>query len=179
MLDQRLSHVVAVAKSGSFSKAAELVGVTQSAVTKSVADLEGELGYAIFHRTSRGVLLTENSKDFVERASRLLDDARLLLKGSITRGDPYGGVLRIGISPASIEFLLIEPLGILLCRHPTIRVEVTASSSERMVPHLRNGGIDVGVGFEATRGQKHVIYRLTPQMWTRGAVPGYGPEPVQ
>ena len=96
MLDPRLNHVVAVAHGGSFTKAAEIVGLTQSGITKSIADLERELGFAIFFRTSRGALMTEEGRDFVERAERLLDDARSLLQGSRERGDPYAGPLRVG-----------------------------------------------------------------------------------
>jgi DNA-binding transcriptional LysR family regulator len=149
MLDPRLNHVVAVAHGGSFTKAAEIVGVTQSGITKSIADLERELGFAIFIRTSRGALLTEEGRDFVERASRLLDDARALLQGTRERGDPYAGPLRIGVCPASLEWLLTEPLAGLLAKHPGIRFEIIGSSFERMIRLLRNGSVDVAFGFDA------------------------------
>jgi DNA-binding transcriptional LysR family regulator len=67
--------------------------VTQSAITKSVADLESELGYAIFDRTARGVILTEDGRRFIERAARLRDEAQDLVRGAI-RGEgaiPMGG----------------------------------------------------------------------------------------
>jgi DNA-binding transcriptional LysR family regulator len=149
MLDPRLNHVVAVAHGGSFTKAAEIVGVTQSGITKSIADLERELGFAIFFRTSRGALLTEEGRDFVERAERLLDDARSLLQGSRERGDPYAGPLRVGVCPASLEWLLAEPLAALLARHPGIRYEIIGSSFERVIRLLRNGSVDVALGFDA------------------------------
>jgi DNA-binding transcriptional LysR family regulator len=149
MLDPRLNHVVAVAHGGSFTKAAEIVGLTQSGITKSIADLERELGFAIFFRTSRGALMTEEGRDFVERAERLLDDARSLLQGSRERGDPYAGPLRVGVCPASLEWLLAEPLAALLARHPGIRYEVIGSSFERMIRLLRNGSVDVALGFDA------------------------------
>jgi DNA-binding transcriptional LysR family regulator len=149
MLDPRLNHVVAVAHGGSFTKAAEIVGVTQSGITKSIADLERELGFAIFFRTSRGALMTEEGRDFVERAERLLDDARSLLQGSRERGDPYAGPLRVGVCPASLEWLLAEPLAALLSRHPGIRYEIIGSSFERMIRLLRNGSVDVALGFDA------------------------------
>lgn len=149
MLDSRLHYVVAVARTGSFTGAAQSVGVTQSAVTKSVADLERQLGTALFYRTSRGALLTETGRDFVERASRLLDDARDLLDGPAARGDRFSGLLRIGVCPASLEWRLIDPLADLLVRHPSIRFELSGSSFERMIQQLRNGTVDVAIGFEA------------------------------
>jgi DNA-binding transcriptional LysR family regulator len=149
VLDPRFNHVVAVARCGSFTAAAEAIGVTQSAVTKGVADLERQLGYSLFYRTARGALLTEKGSDFFERAARLLDDARDLLEGSSVKGDPYAGALRIGVCPASLEWRLVDPLARLLSRHPKIRLEVSGSSFERMVPLLRNGAVDVAVGLDA------------------------------
>lgn len=149
MLDPRLNHVVSVARSGSFSGAAEAIGVTQSAVTKSVADLERQIGFSIFHRTSRGALLTEEGRDFVERTAKLLDDVKELLNGSVGKRDPYAETLRIGVCPASMEWRLADPLVTLLHRYPKIRFEISASSFERVVQQLRNGGVDVAVGFEA------------------------------
>jgi len=149
MLDPRLNHLVAVARCGSFTAAAQAIGVTQSAVTKGVADLERQLGFAVFHRTARGALLTEKGSDFVERAARLLDDARELLDGPASTSDPYAGTLRVGVCPASLEWRLINPLANLLARHPNIRFEVSSSSFERMVQLLRNGAVDVAVGLDA------------------------------
>ncbi|MGA0599341.1 LysR family transcriptional regulator [Caulobacter sp. KR2-114] len=149
MLDPRLNHLVSVARLGSFTAAARAIGVTQSAVTKGVADLERQLGYAVFHRTARGAMLTEQGRDFVERASRLLDDAHELLRGNTAANDPYAGVLRIGVCPASLEWLLIDPLSKLTHRHRDLRFDVNSSSFERMIQQLRSGAVDVAVGFDA------------------------------
>jgi DNA-binding transcriptional LysR family regulator len=147
MPDRRLHNVVAVARAGSFTKAARTVGITQSGLTKSIADLERELGYSLFHRVARGALLTEQGREFVERASRLLEDTRILLKGDGEK-DPFAKVLRIGVCPASLEWLLADPLAALLRRHPKIIFDLAGSSFERVVQLLRNGGVDVAIGFE-------------------------------
>lgn len=147
MIDPRFTHVVAVAREGSFTAAATAVGVTQSAITKSVADLEARLGYLLFHRTSRGALLTEEGREFVERASRLLEDAKDLLQ-PLDKEDPYSGVLSIGICPASMEWCLIKPLTTLIARHPNIRLDVSGSTFERVVQQLRSGRLDVAVGYD-------------------------------
>ena len=149
MIDRRLEYVVATSHFGSFTAAAERVGVTQSAITKSVADLERQLGYSIFNRTARGVLLTEEGRVFVERAERLLNEARDLFRGASAGLDPYAGVIRIGVCPASLEWILLEPLSTLLARHPKIRVNIVGGSFDRVVQQLRAGAIDVAVGYEA------------------------------
>ncbi len=148
MLDPRLQHVVAVAKAKSFTAAAAAVGISQPAVTKSIADLEREIGYPIFHRTARGAIPTEDGRSFIERAARVLDDVRELLQTPAGYNDIYAGVLRIGICPAPLEWQLVEPLDVLLERHPTIRLDVAGASFERTVQQLENGAIDVAVGFD-------------------------------
>lgn len=147
MLDRRLTHVVAVANASSFSKAADIVGITQSGITRSIADLERELGYALFHRTARGVTATERGRDFVERARQLIEDTRALMSGG-EESDPYARSLRIGVAPSSLEWRLAEPLAALVARYPSIRFEVSGSGVERCVHLLRSGAVDVAVGFE-------------------------------
>jgi DNA-binding transcriptional LysR family regulator len=149
VLDTRLNHVVAVARAGSVTAAAGIAGVTQAAITPSIADLERQIGYSIFVRTSRGAILTEQGRDFAERAQKLLEDTKDLLQRPQGDEDSYAGVLRIGVCPASMEFCLIEPLARLLKKHPSIKLDVTGSTFERAVQQLRNGGIDLAVGFEA------------------------------
>jgi DNA-binding transcriptional LysR family regulator len=183
MLDPRLNHLVAVARCGSFTAAAQAIGVTQSAVTKGVADLERQLGYSVFHRTARGALLTEKGSDFVERAARLLDDARELLEGSSKASDPYAGTLRIGVSPASLEWRLITPLAKLLSRHPNIRFEVSGSTFERMVQLLRNGAVDVAVGLDAAFSdwpdlRREPVPELETTLFVRKGHPALGAVPA-
>lgn len=161
MLDRRLLHVVAAARQGSFTLAAEQVGVTQSAISKSVTDLERELGFLIFTRTARGIVLTEEGRVFTERAARLLDDARELLRGRSQSHDPYAGILRIGVCPASLEWQLVEPVAVLLARHPAIRFEISGASFELMVQQLRSGGVDVAFGHDAAFSEQPDLRRET------------------
>ena len=147
MLDRAIQYAVAAARCGSFTAAAERMGVTQSAITKRIAELEQRLGYSIFNRTARGIILTEDGRTFTERASRIVEDLGDLMRMSRQR-DPFAVSLRIGVCPASLEWLLAKPVADLLRRHPQVRFDVTGSTFERMVQQLRNGSVDVVLGFE-------------------------------
>lgn len=149
MLDSRLRYLVAVAGAGSFTAGAEAMGVTQSAVTKSVADLEKQVGYPIFTRTARGVVLTERGSYFAERAGMLLNDAQDLLSPDAHRADRYAGVLRIGVGPASLEWVLVDVLTRLRRQHPGMRFEVSGSSFDRVIQQVRSGAIDVAIGLDS------------------------------
>lgn len=148
-MDRRLVHVVAVAREGSFTLAAKQCGVTQSAVTKSIGDLEHEVGFLVFNRTARGTVLTEEGRGFVERAARLLDDARELMRGRSGSQDSYADVLHVGVCPASLDWKLAEPVALLLRRFPEVRLELSGGSFEHMVQQLRMGNVDVAIGFAA------------------------------
>jgi DNA-binding transcriptional LysR family regulator len=164
MVDRRLNHVVAAAQQGSFTAAARAVGVTQSAVTKSIAELERQLGYLIFHRTSRGAVLTDDGRVFVDRATRLIEDTKELLREGGAHDDAFAGILRVGVCPASLEWQVVEPLTVLLSRHPRLRFDVSGASFERMAQQLRNGDVDVAVGFDDAFAERPDFRRkpLTP-----------------
>jgi len=78
-----------------------------------------------------------------------LEDAESLLLGAAPRADPFAGVIRIGVCPASLEWRLLDPTALLLRRHPRVRFDVTGASFERMVQQLRNGAVDVALGYDA------------------------------
>ncbi len=146
MSDTRLRHVVAVARLGSFSKAGDALGLTQSAITKSVAEVERQLGYPLFARTSRGAQMTEDGRNFVNNAAHILSDLDELFAGARGGGNRYAGPLRIGICPASLEWMLTEPCVKLLRQHSDVRLEIVGGSSERIVEMLRQGRLDLAVG---------------------------------
>lgn len=164
MIDRSITHVVAVARAGSFTAAAGQLGLSQSAVTRSIADLEKRLGYQIFVRTGRGAVLTEDGCEFVDRASRLLEDAESLFHGPKNRRDPYADVLRLGMCPKTLEWMLVDPLSLVLARHPLMRMHITGGLVERVIQQLRSSAIDVAFGFESDLGDQadFKIFPLPP-----------------
>ena len=124
--------------------------MTQSAITKSVADLEVRLGYLLFHRTSRGALLTEEGREFVERASRAIWKMPSDLLQPASKEDPFSGALSIGICPASMEWCLIKPLTALIARHFNIRLDISGSTIRNASRNnCATGRLDVAVGYDA------------------------------
>ena len=69
---QQLRYVVAIANSGTFREAAEKMYVSQPSLSISIKDLETELGFQIFSRTSSGTFLTQKGMDFYEKAQNLV-----------------------------------------------------------------------------------------------------------
>ncbi len=68
---QQIRYVIGIAETGSFNKAAEKLFVSQPSLTSSIHDLEDELGIRIFHRTGRGISLTNDGIEFISSARQL------------------------------------------------------------------------------------------------------------
>lgn len=103
---QQISYVVRAAEQMSFSKAAELSHVTQSCLSQQIAKLENELGFKLFERTTRCVLLTTQGEHFVRNAHKVLEDLDLLKTPFHQPVGELKGMLRIGAigSVATGEF---------------------------------------------------------------------------
>ena len=142
----RLRHVVAVDQAGSFSAAAQAVHVTQSALTKSVAAIEDEVGHALFERRARGIVTTAEGRDFIDRAKRIVGELDLLVRDTQRQRKRERSQLRIGICPPSIEPFLSRPLAQLVSTYPDLSLHLTALTSERALRFLKRGDFDMLVG---------------------------------
>lgn len=142
----KLRHVVAVERTGSITKASEIMNVTQSAVTKSVADVEREVGYALFTRHSRGVTATEMGSPFIARAARILADMDQLIEDAQAQRQQREALLRVGIAPSSLEGLLNRAVRSLIRKYPDYRVQLRGTSVERGIQLLRQGDLDICLG---------------------------------
>ena len=101
-----LKHFTVVYRLGSFSQAASEVGLSQSALTKRVQQLESDLGVALFHRTTRSVTPTEAGRRLYRRALDLLAQAETVRQGVL--GDD--SELKIIAGPQMLETLVIPAL---------------------------------------------------------------------
>ena len=138
----KLKYVVAVDRDGSISAAAKAMHVTQSAVTKAVADVEVDLGFALFDRRARGVVATAAGRGFIDRAARILSDMDQLVDDARTGRDSRDRVLRIGIAPASLEGLMNRAIRHLVLTHEEVRVQLRGVPFEAGLQLLRQGDLD-------------------------------------
>ena len=138
----KLKYVVAVDRDGSISAAAKAMHVTQSAVTKAVADVEVDLGFALFDRRARGVVATAAGRGFIDRAARILSDMDQLVDDARTGRDSRDRVLRIGIAPPSLEGLMNRAIRHLVLNHVEVRVQLRGVPFEAGLQLLRQGDLD-------------------------------------
>ncbi len=145
----KLKHVVAVDHAGSISAAARGLGLTQSTVSRSLADIEAEIGYALFDRRARDVVATDRGRDFINRAARLLSDLEQLSEDARLAREAGETLIRVGVSPASMQGLVNNAVIALIQRRPDLRLHLEAISVSGGMRALRRGDIDVLVGPQA------------------------------
>ena len=159
-----------VVEHGGFTAAATRLGQSPSAVTKTVARLEDELGTQLFNRTTRRLRTTDFGQEFYERCVHILtdlEDAEAMLK----RGSFVARGCVRAVVPLSFGRVTLAPeMPAFFERYPEVSVEL----------HFNDGAVDlIAEGFEvAVRTGNITDSRLTTRLLTRGpqvtvAAPGY------
>jgi DNA-binding transcriptional LysR family regulator len=137
-----------------FGRAAERLGVTQSAVSQQIAALEKELGAALFERIGRRVQLTSAGEVLAREAGKVLSAASRARDAvsEVSRGD--AGRLRVGASTTPGIYLLPEVLGRFRLAFPHVELEFRIANSSRIEALAVANAFDLGVcGFRPTHGE--------------------------
>jgi DNA-binding transcriptional LysR family regulator len=142
---QQLRLFGAIAEAGSFSAAAERVGLSQPALSKSVKDMERELGAKLLLRSSRGISLTSYGNAVAKRAASIERELEKLTEDfSWLRGE-IAGDLSIGVTALGASGPLARAIGIFRARHPGVRIEIRELRSDQIFDLIRNGLLDCGL----------------------------------
>jgi DNA-binding transcriptional LysR family regulator len=138
----QLRHLIALAETASFSRAAERVHVTQSALSRSIQSLEEELGVPLFDRIGRRAELTPMGRETLDRARRLVLDAQDLQERARAVARGRMGALRVGLGSGPAA-LLMQPLLLeVATTRPQWRVEVARGATDLLVQRLRERALD-------------------------------------
>ena len=133
-----------VAKSGSLTKAAEELYISQPAVSRSIKQLETQLGVSLFTRTHRGMKLSPQGGelifDEVERALTLLVDAENRIAARKTTAT---GTLRIGASDTIFEYFLADKIVDFHERFPEVNIDLVADFTPDTIAKLKEDKCDV------------------------------------
>lgn len=151
-----------IAKTGSLSKAAERLHITQPAVSHTVKRLEDSLGGQLFFRTPKGVTLTtegevlfryiEQAFSFVEIGEKAIADMNSLISGEIA----------IGASDTLCKHYLLPYLEKFHSQHPGIRIRVTNRTTPETLALLKEGKIDFGIVSLPAPDKQIEFYESTP-----------------
>lgn len=154
----QLQALLAVARARSFTGAGRELGVSRSAVSQSVQQLEERLNVVLAQRTTRSVSLTDAGRHLVERITPALAQTAAALAEVSAKPGEVVGRLRLSVPHAAVP-LVIEPvLPTFRERHPRVEVEIVLE--ERFVDIVA-GGFDAGIRLSESIDRDMVHVRLT------------------
>ena len=143
-----VSVLAAVVDGGSFVKAAELIGLTDSGVSRAISRLETRLGVRLLDRTTRSVTLTDEGRRFYEEVKphlNAIEDAATIASGA---APAVRGHLKIDIDPFFLPLVLAGRLGMFCERYPELTIEFVTSEH---IGDLVSEGIDLAIRFGQPR----------------------------
>lgn len=131
------------ARSGSFTRAAERLGYTQSAVSRQITLMEQAAGAALFERQARGVRPTDAGRIVLRHAETVLD--ALVTAGDELRNPVLSGRIRVGAFSTAMAALVPGAIASVVNRNPGARVHLREGTSPSLLSVLARGRIDLAV----------------------------------
>lgn len=142
---KQLRVFVAIARHGSFSRAGEAIGLTQSAVSHSVKELEAEVGVRLLDRTTREVALTDAGLRLANRVERLLDELQAALLDARSFGVQRSGTVRGATSQTISAHLMPQCIAAGEREYPEIRIMLRDQAQQQVLHSVRNAEVDFGI----------------------------------
>lgn len=140
-----LQSLVTLSEERHFVRAAERMGISQSALSQQVQKIERELGFALFTRTQRQVLPTEAGRIFVEEAIRVLRQYEMAIGTARSAARGAIGRLRLGFVENAALHVLPQSVSRFRKQHPLVQLELTEMISEELGEALREGYLDAAL----------------------------------
>jgi DNA-binding transcriptional LysR family regulator len=138
--------LVAIADHGSLRAAARHLGTAQPTLTRSLFELERELGAPLFERRSRGMVATPLGQAFVRRATRILNDIRRAKDEFEQLRDNAVGSVAIGLSIAAHLWLLPKVLQPFRQRYPKVLLHIIEGFYPTLEFGIQDGSVDLYIG---------------------------------
>lgn len=140
-----LEYFLAIAREGSFSKAAKQLHITQPTLSRQISDLEKEIGKVLFIRGKKQVSLTEDGVFLFNRAKEIVSlKDKTLIEFSKNDDNVYGDVY-IGGGESLGMSLIAKTIKLTQDKYPNIRFHLFSGNAESVVEKLEKGLIDFGI----------------------------------
>jgi DNA-binding transcriptional LysR family regulator len=136
--------MVAVVEAGNFARAAEILGLTASGVSRAIARLETRIGVKLFHRNPRAVVLTDDGRRFHDEVAPLLASIAEAAEQAADASATVQGRLKVSADPWFARIVLAPQLPAFTRRYPLLSVEILVSNHRE---DMMTGGVDLAVRF--------------------------------
>jgi len=142
---KQISYALAVEKTLHFKKAAEACNISQSALSTALSEMERQLGFQVFERDNRKVLVTPLGRQMLDRARAIKLQVEDLQKLAEAQEEPLSTPLAIGVIPTIGPYLLPRILPALEERYPRLKLEIVEDQSAEILDMLRRGALDSAI----------------------------------
>lgn len=159
---KQLETFISVAKTGSFTKTAEKLFLSQPSVSGHIGKLEQELGVVLFRRSNRKIELTPAGRIFFSSVTEILNQKEKTLLELHEHNAKIEGILEIGASNTTAQYVLPRFLAAFHTQYPNVIFDVLQMNSQQVETGLVNGELDFGlVGSPADN--KNLLYEKISQ----------------
>ena len=145
IFDFRLRVFYTVSQKLSFTKAAEVLFISQPAVTKHIKELEEQLGTSLFRRNGSNVSLTPAGRILVKHSQQIFEIYAKLENELAQVSDAVNGTIRIGASTTLAQYVLPKLLALFKTTYPSIQFTFTSGNSEAIEQLVMSGSIDIAI----------------------------------
>ncbi len=142
---RQMQYFEALAETLHFGRAAELVGISQPALSAQIAEMERHLGFRLFERGRGVVHLTEQATSYRDRIARILGDVRDLETSVRRERKGLEGRFRLGIIPTVAPYLLAPLLERLATEFPALQIEIREAVTATILDETRSGRLDATI----------------------------------
>jgi DNA-binding transcriptional LysR family regulator len=161
---RKYRQVLALADNASVRKAAKALGISQPALTKSLFQIEKEVGQRLFDRHGRTVSPTVFGAIVVDTARRILDSQEAMTRAIGQAAALDAGELSVGVGPYTADTWMGQVTGRLFERHPRLSISVHVEPWEVLPDLLRRGSVDLFVAsIEQLRGRNEFRVVVFPE----------------
>jgi LysR family hydrogen peroxide-inducible transcriptional activator len=141
----QLRYFCAVARTGSFTRAAEQESVAQPSLSQQIRKLEREIGSPLFERLGRRNRLTPYGEAFLPHAAAILRQLAEAEALAMALKQGVQGRLRIGVIPTILPFWLAPRIGTFAEQFPDVDLQLTETITQRLIEQLQSGELDAAV----------------------------------
>lgn len=145
---------LAIADLRSIGASAERLGLTSSAVSQLLAQLEAELGFRLFDRTTRVVNLSAAGQDFLSSAESVLRHVRAAEQSMDDIRNRAAGIVRVGAPLVLASTALPAAIAEYALDKPKVVVRICDTTVERLVDRVASGDVDIAIGPDRPSGNK-------------------------
>ncbi|MCH4193318.1 MAG: LysR family transcriptional regulator [Butyrivibrio sp.] len=163
MLDMRIQTFLTVCATMNYTRASEILNITQPAVSQHIRYLEQEYGCRLFSYSGKKLQLTSAGRMLQQTATAMRND-EMLLKKQILKRDAEEIPVHFGVTMTIGEYVIAKPLAKYLKEHPHADIRMTIGNTEKLIRELRSGELHFALmeGYFDRRDFDFMTYATVP-----------------